>query len=141
MVKVQLRERVDAPASEVWRLFVTDRAEELVVSLFAKGLAMDETADGLVRTTFLPDGGVVRERLDFIDNENFTCRYTVVERGPLPYKSYRGGIRLEPLSDDACYVNLHSDFEPLGMGDEEAAAFYRKFNLDGVNKIRELLGD
>jgi len=125
---------------ERYRRFVAARAEELVVSLFAKGLAMDETAEGLVRTTFLPDGGVVRERLDFLDNENFTCRYTVVERGPLPYKSYRGGIRLEPHGDDACFVNLHSDFEPIGMGEEEAAAFYRKFNLDGVNKIREILG-
>lgn len=140
MVKVQIVERVNAPATEVWRLFVSDRAEELVVSLFAKAMTMKETDEGLVRTTILQDGAVVKERLDFLDERNFVCRYTVIERGPLPYKSYRGGIRLEPVGTDACVVNLHSEFEPLGMSDEDAAAFYRKFNLDGVNKIREILG-
>jgi len=139
MVKVQIAERVNAPAAEVWRLFVSDRAEELVVSLFAEKLTMENTEAGLVRTTFLPDGAVVKERLDFLDEKNFVCRYTVIERGPLPYKSYRGGIRLEKDGENACVVNLHSEFEPLGMSDDDAAGFYRKFNLDGVNKIREIL--
>ncbi len=140
MVKVQISEYIDAPAAAVWELYVGDRAEELVVGLFAIRLTMEETKDGLVRTTYLPDGSVVRERLDYLDNDNFTCRYTVIEPGMLPYKSYCGGIRLDPLSENACTINLHSDFEPLGMLDVDAAAFYRKFNLDAVEKIRELLG-
>lgn len=140
MIHVEIDEPVAAPAEAVWDCYVGSRAEELVVSLFAERFAMEGEGPGAVRTTWLPDGSAIVERIESIDHDRLTCTYTVVDSGPFPFADYRGRIAIERDGADSCIVRLAADFTATGMTDEDAADQYRQHNLAGIAQIRELLG-
>lgn len=140
MVHAQIEQRVEAAAELVWDCYVGGRAEDLVVGVFAERLETDGSGVGTVRTTYLrDDAGFIRERIELFDEENLTCAYVLLDAGPLPYATYQGKFRIERDGPDACIIHHQSEFTPIGMTDAEGTAFYKEFNLAGIDKIRELL--
>jgi hypothetical protein len=133
-------ERVDAPAEVVWDCFVGTRGEELAVGVYAESVTTEGQGVGMVRTSRLPGGGTIRERIEEFDPKALVCRYRVIERGPLPFANHRGTIEVTPLGPASCMVKLAADFEPEGMSEQESIALYLDNNRAGIAKLKRMLG-
>lgn len=141
MTHVEIEERIEASAEAVWDCLLGSRSAELAIGIYAESVEIDGEGVGSIRTSQLLGGaGTIRERIDQLDEAGFLCRYSVVDRGPLPFADYRGQIKLTPEGADACVVKLEADFTPAGMSEQDSVDLYLSNNHGAIAKIREFLG-
>lgn len=141
MTHVEIEERIEASAEAVWDCLLGSRSAELAIGIYAESVEIDGEGVGSIRTSQLLGGaGTIRERIDQLDEAGFLCRYSVVDRGPLPFADYRGQIKLIPEGADACVVKLEADFTPAGMSEQDSVDLYLSNNRGAIAKIREFLG-
>ena len=141
MTHVEIEESVAAPGEDVWDCYLGSRAEELAIGIYAESIVTEGAGVGSVRISKLLGGaGEVRERLDMLDEENLICRYSVIERGPLPFADYKGEITIIREGPTACTIKLKADFTPVGMSEADSVALYMRNNHAGIAKMKKLLG-
>lgn len=141
MTHVEIEERIEAPAEAVWDCFLGSRSHEMAIGVYAESIETEGEGEGAIRTSQLLGGvGEIRERIDVFDEENFLCRYSVIDRGPMPFADYRGQIRITPDGPGACIVNLQADYTPEGMSEQDSIDMYMANNHGGIAKMKELLG-
>lgn len=141
MTHVEIEERIEAPADDVWDCYVGSRGEELARGIYAESATTEGEGVGAVRTSVLLDGaGTIRERIVEFDTENYVCRYLVIERGPLPFADHQGLIQITPLGASACLLKLTADFTPDGMSEQESIDLYLQNNHGGIDKLKTMLG-
>lgn len=142
MTHVEIEERIQAPAEDVWDCYLGSRAEELAVGVYAERISTEGEGVGSVRTSILLDGaGVIRERIDEFDAQNLHCGYSVIDPGPLPFSNYRGQIDVTRDGPGACILKLQADYSPpAGVSEQESIDLYLRNNHGGIAKLKALLG-
>jgi polyketide cyclase/dehydrase/lipid transport protein len=139
MATAELAIRFAARADTVWSMLTGPNMVKLLLDTYASKVDVegDGPEAGATLVTTLRGGGVVRERVESLDNAERCMTYRVLDAGPLPYAHYRGEVRAEPSGPDGCVVSLQCTFIPVGM--TEAAA--REYWLDHNRRVMETLRD
>jgi len=135
MEKVNVSGTIQASANEVWKL-VSNYGE---LNQFVEAIetcTSDGSGVGTVRTLTLQDGGVVKEKLQSLDNENRVLTYTI-EESPMPISNYTGTMRVRRLKDNQSEFIWSSEFDvPDESADEIKGALEGLYSL-GVQGLQE----
>lgn len=91
---------------------------------------------GALRTLTIQDGRVIVDRLEAQDDYSYT--YSVVS-GPLPYRSYRATMAVEPVDPEHSRFTWTGEFEPLGISEDEAIAFTQNVYASGIAMMRRTI--
>lgn len=136
MASVQTHITIDAPAEDVWNTVrdfgAIDQYVEAIENVEAQG-----TGVGMTRTLTLQDGAQIKERLEALDDEAHTLRYTIVE-GPLPVQEYVSTMTVQPTGAQQCEATWNCAFEPDGapadVVEADLEGLYRA-GLDGLQRL------
>jgi len=138
MQEVNIKGTIKAPADEVWKLVGDFGALNTFVEAVAK-CTTDALGVGAVRTLTLQDGGVVKEKLESLDNEKRVLEYSILE-SPMPIKNYKGKMVVNKLSDNKSEFIWSSTFEAVeGTENEMKKALSGLYSL-GVEGLKNKLG-
>ena len=141
MAHVEIEQRIEASAENVWDCYLGSRAEELAIGVYAESITTTGQGVGAVRTSVLLGGaGILRERIDVFDALSFVCRYSIIERGPLPFADYKGQISISPQGASACVLKLQADFTPVGLSEADSISLYLANNHAGIARMKLFLG-
>lgn len=92
--------RISAPAEEVWSAVRDfDAIEKYVPPVTSAELTGEGV--GARRTLTLEDSAEVVERLDVLEEETKSLRYSIVE-APLPIENYEGLLSVRSTAEKAC---------------------------------------
>lgn len=91
---------------------------------------------GALRSLYLDDGRVIVDRLEA--QSDYSYSYSIVT-SPLPYKSYRATMAVEPVDVGHTRLRWTGEFEPLGIGDDEAITFTRNVYAMGIGLMRRTI--
>ena len=91
---------------------------------------------GALRTLYIQDGRVIVDRLEAQTDTSYS--YSIVT-SPLPYKSYRATMSVEPVDAENTRFHWVGEFEPDGIGDDEAIAFTRNVYAMGIGLMRKTI--
>ena len=137
MTNVKIEERINAPAKDVWECLFDP---ELVIGVYAETVDIKGSGEGAIRTSkLLGDNGTIVERIDVFDEQNWLCRYSVIDRGPMPFKDYTGLIKITPTGQNSCIVKLEGNFVAIGMSEQESIDLYMQNNHTALCKVKKML--
>ena len=106
-----------------------------VVSTVGAGVGATRSAELSAETGF---PGIITERLDVLDENNCSFRYSTVGENPLPVKEYSAQMTVEP-SGEGSIVTWSSDWEPDGISEDELKeSFEQLYTISLDNVEREL---
>lgn len=133
-------ERLNAPASKVWRFLAWENLELMIPSGFLSRVEYDQRRPivGAARSVWLADGRRIRERLESLPEHagDFAYDYRIIDTADFPLAEYRGSVRLTPAGDDACSLRFACSFTPLGISIEEWQAIYVDMQKQQIAFIR-----
>jgi hypothetical protein len=135
MATVEEHVRISAPADEVWSI-VRDFGS---IADWAPPIAdadLDGEGVGAERTLTLADGGQVVERLEALDDDDRTLRYSIVD-GPLPVAEYEGTFSVTAIDDSTCEVAWGSTFTVDGPPEDEITGMFSELYTAGLDGLRE----
>lgn len=128
---------INAAAEDVWQRIrpfgASAEWHPLIESCQADG---DEI--GATRILTLPEGAVIRERLQEMGDRERFCTYTIVD-GPLPLANYVATLRVKELDDHTCAVEWSSDFDPVGEPEADVVAAIASFYQTGLDNLKRIL--
>ena len=101
----------------------------------------DGNGVGALRTLTVADGRVIIDRLE-AQGEFFYSYAIAMQPGtiPLPVKSYRATMSVAPLDAQSCTFTWSGQFEPQGISDTAAVAFFEGVYRSGIAMMRATLG-
>lgn len=135
MTSVSERIQISAPAEEVWPTVRDFGAiDEYVPPIASAELSGDGV--GATRTLTLEDGAQVTERLDAIDEEARTLRYSIVE-APLPIENYESTLSVRAIDESTCEVRWASDFDVVDAPEDEVAGTFAELYAVGLAGLKE----
>jgi uncharacterized protein YndB with AHSA1/START domain len=111
---------IAAPIETVWAMIrnfngLPDWAPAIARSEIEDGKPADQV--GCVRNFYTHDGGHIRERLLFLDDQNHSLRYNF-EKPAFPVRNYIATMRLMPVSESGqTFCEWEATFDE-GPGDE-----------------------
>jgi Polyketide cyclase / dehydrase and lipid transport len=91
---------------------------------------------GALRTLYIQDGREIVDRLEA--QSDYSYSYSIVT-SPLPYKSYRATMAVEPVDADHTRFRWVGEFEPDGISDDEATVFTRNIYAMGIGLMRKTI--
>ncbi len=130
---------IDHPAGKVWALIGEyghlDKWHPAVVKLELSG----DGGNGVYRSLTLPDGAILKEKLQSYSFDDMSYSYSIVE-GPLPVKNYVSRITVRP-GDNAgqSVIEWSSSFDPAGIDEDEAKKIVGGIYTAGFDGINEKL--
>ncbi len=130
---------IDHPAEEVWALIGEyghlDKWHPAVVKLELSG----DGGNGIYRSLTLPDGAILKEKLQSYSLDDMTYSYSIVE-GPLPVRNYVSRITVRP-GDNAgqSVIEWSSSFDPAGVEEAEAKKIVGGIYTAGFDGINDKL--
>lgn len=113
---------IPAPADRVWSVVrdfngLAESHPVITASTIEGGRPAAEV--GCVRSLTLEDGGVVRERLVALDDQDRCYSYEMLE-GPFPIRTYVATIRVRPITDsDESFVEWHAHYDAEAADEAE----------------------
>jgi len=122
MIRVERAIRIAAPASVAWEVLGDFSLRELSTGICTR-VTVEGRGRGAVRTMYLEErfgGGCVRERLEFLDEDERCMTYRIIDSGPVPFADYVGSIRVTPAGPYACIAVMTSAFVPVGVTEDVA---------------------
>lgn len=127
---------IEAAASAVWEK-VSDFNG---LGAFVQGVesSMEGEGVGAVRTLKLPDGAVVKERLEAHDEDAMSLTYTILE-GPLPVANYHSTMKVTAQGENSSKVDWTSEFDAVGAPEAAAVAGLEELYNGGLAGLKELL--
>jgi len=126
----------DLPADEFWALIGDFGDTGKWSGRPPEGCVQEGEGIGALRTLTLADGRKIVDRLEAQTANSYS--YSIVT-APLPYKSYRATMAVEPIDAVSSRFRWTGEFEPLGIGDEEAIAFTRSVYAMGIGLMQKTL--
>lgn len=135
MASVSERIRISAPADDVWQT-VRDFG---AIDEYLPPVATAELSGqgvGATRTLTLEDGAQIIERLDGIDEDARTLRYSIIE-GPLPIENYESTLSVTAIDESACEVRWASDFDVVDAPEDEVASTLAELYTAGLAGLNE----
>jgi len=135
MASVEEHVRIPAPADEVWAI-VRDFGSIADWTPPITDATLDGEGVGAERTLTLADGGQVVERLEALDENDRTLRYTIVD-GPLPVTGYEGTFSVTAVDDSTCEVTWGSTFTIEDAPEDEITGTFSELYAAGLSGLRE----
>ena len=114
MSDVSMNQHYAVPASQVWQLVGNFQALPDWHPWVTKS---EPKEGGTVRRMTMPDGSIVEEKLENLDENARTYKYTMT-KGDMPFSGYTATVRV--IEDDdgkGCTVEWSSSFEAQGDPD------------------------
>lgn len=129
MAKVQKSKAFDVSADAMW-----ERVGDFHrLQTWLAGIEKEEKIeDGRARRLTMRGGMQMVEQL--LDQSEKQYTYTISE-GPLPIKNYVSTLRVRGAGDNACVVEWESEFDPVGIPDEQAVAMFEAIYDAGLNGL------
>jgi Polyketide cyclase / dehydrase and lipid transport len=91
---------------------------------------------GALRTLYIQDGREIVDRLEA--QTDYSYSYSIVT-SPLPYKSYRATMSVEPIDQGHSRFRWTGEFEPDGLSDADAIAFTQNVYNMGIAMMRRTI--
>jgi hypothetical protein len=135
MASVEEHVRISAPADDVWSI-VRDFGSIADWTPPITDATVDGAGVGAERTLTLADGGQVVERLEALDDEARTLRYSIVD-GPLPVQDYEGTFSVTDVDDSTCEVTWASTFTVDGPPEDEITGTFSELYAAGLSGLRD----
>jgi hypothetical protein len=133
-------ERLNAPATKVWRYLDWPNLELMIPSSFLAKVEYYERRPvlGATRRVWLADGRSIVERLEALPEHpgDMAFDYRIIDTADFPLAEYRGSVRLTAAGDAACSLRFACFFTPLGISVEEWQAIYSDMQKKQVAFIR-----
>lgn len=136
MLIVTAEQAFDLPVDELWALIGDFGDTGKWSGRPPDACVQDGQGIGALRTLTLADGRVIVDRLDA--QTPYSYSYSIV-RSPLPYASYRATMAVEAIDPSSSRLIWTGEFEPHGIGDEEAIAFTRGVYAMGIGLMQKTL--
>jgi hypothetical protein len=140
MTKVEVSGTVAAPAAKVWALVRDFGGIAKWAGPMLQNLSVEGSGIGAVRRASLPGGLSLAERLEALDEKGRSLSYSIVEKSPIPVKSYLSTMRVVETGPNECRLDWTSRFEPDGATEEQAQNMIRGVYTNGIAGIRKALG-
>jgi hypothetical protein len=129
MAKVQKSKAFEVSADDMW-LRVGDFHR---LQTWLPGIEKEEKVDdGKGRKLTLGNGMHMVEQL--LDEGEKQYTYTISE-GPLPITNYVSTLRVRSAGDASCIVEWESEFDPVGIPDDQAVAMVEAIYDAGLNGL------
>lgn len=129
MAKVEKSKVFELPAAEMWQRI----GDFHRLQTWLPGIEKEERIeDGRKRRLTLGGGMHMVEQL--LDEADHQYTYSIDE-GPLPITNYVATLRVRPAGDNACVVEWESEFEPVGIPEEQAVAIVEAIYDSGLNGL------
>ena len=135
MASVKEQIEIPAPADAVWQIVRDFGAIDDYVPPITSACLSGEGL-GAERTLTLADGAQVVERLDALDDDARTLRYSIVD-APLPVEDYEGRLSVTPTDDAACEVTWSSEFTVPDAPAEDVIATFSELYVAGLAGLKE----
>jgi len=129
VAKVQKSKAFDVPADEMWQRI----GDFHRMQTWLPGIESEERIDGGSKRRLTLGGGMqmVEQLLDQAERQ-----YTYsIDEGPLPIANYVSTLRVRPAGDNACVVEWESEFDPVGIPDDQAVAIVEAIYDSGLNGL------
>jgi hypothetical protein len=141
MVNVDLAMRFAASADRVWGTLTGPQMVKLLLDTYAEKVEVDVggPATGATFVTTLRSGGVIRERMESLDNDERCMRYRVLDAGPLPYAHYRGEARVQPCGPEACVLTFQCTFIAVDSSEADARQYWLDHNREVMKTLRSVV--
>jgi hypothetical protein len=97
----------------------------------------DGAGVGALRTLTVQDGRVIVDRLEAAGP--FFYSYSIVS-SPLPVSAYRATMAVAPLTEQSCTFTWSGEFQPAGISDAQAVAFFESVYHSGIAMMKATLG-
>ncbi|CQR55531.1 SRPBCC family protein [Paenibacillus riograndensis] len=112
---------IEAPPEQVW-----DAVSDIgaVHYRLVPGYTENTLVDGYERTLLLPNGGMTREYIVSIDDEERRMAYAVVE-GRMPFLHHHASFQVFPHGDNGAKLIWITDFLPTHLAPEIEARIKR----------------
>lgn len=99
---------------------------------------LDGTGVGTIRTLTTTDGIVITEKLEAVDEANYTIEYSLLEE-PFPVKNYVANMVLSDAGNGQTSVHWTGDFDLVGEGDKaETTAIFAGFYVAGLAALEAM---
>ncbi len=137
MISISMKTQINAPAADVWAVISDFNALPKYVAAAVES-KVDGEGVGTVRTLTLPDGTLLRERLEQLDADGMSLQYSILD-GPLPVADYLSTMKVTP-SEDGCELEWSSEFNAAGASDEDARTAMTGIYQMGFDGLAKLFG-
>ena len=95
---------------------------------------------GRIRRVRILGGGEIVERLEKLDSQDRLYRYSIIS-GPIPVANYTATLRVKDDPDsDGAIVEWSSEFEPAGVGENDAVKMIQDLYQQGFDNLRKMFG-
>ncbi len=140
MASVQTQAEVAASVGEVWQLLSDfGGLDKWIDASVIKSCECDGNQVGAVRVLTMPDGAVIRERLDVLDAKAHRFTYSILGESPIPVDHYSATVKLT-AAKGGTQIDWVSTFEPRGISQADAEGVVRGIYEGGVAGIRKAVG-
>jgi hypothetical protein len=137
MAKLSMSVDVNAPADEVWPVVGDFTGLDRWHPAVERCDANSGTA-GSTRDLHLAGGGLIRERLESVDEKGQSLTYVILD-GPLPVQDYVSTLRVTG-DGGRCRVEWSSEFKPAGLPEPEAVKTMEGVYKAGLDNLKTMFG-
>ena len=137
MPKVSMSTHLPSSVDQVWDAIGGFNA----IANWHPAVETSQLSDGgETRTLSLAGGGKIVERLERLDDQGRSYRYSIVD-SPLPVSNYSAEIRVVPSEDGkGCSVEWSSEFAAEGASDQEASQVIQGIYQAGFDNLKKMFG-
>ncbi len=119
LVRAAAKTVITAPADQVWQTVRDFNGLGNYVAAITQS-TQEGTDIGTVRTLTLADGNQIVEKLESLNEQTQTLRYSIV--GPSPFLGYLSTMQVRPVGNSQAEFIWSSTFVPQGIAAAEAKA-------------------
>jgi len=132
-VMVERSATINASCDDVWTFAGAFGSINNLLPMIEKIESEGEKV-GSIRTLYLADGAVVKERLDASDK--YLQSYSFTEH-PMPVSEYSATITVKDTDDGKCNFNWVGQLIPDGVSDEEAMGMFAGIYETGISELNK----
>jgi len=121
MSSVKSSGTIAVDSSKVWKIVSAFSGLENYLPPIASSTTSGEGI-GMTRMLTTQDGGNFTERLESLDDDSRTLRYSIISDHPFPFSDYVSTIKVIDDGDNGCQVEWSAEFDPQGASEEDVQA-------------------
>ena len=125
---------IAADPAKVWKIVSAFSGIENYLPPIAKSTTSGQGI-GMTRVLTTQDGGSFTERLESLDNDSRTLRYSIISDHPFPFSDYVSTIKVNDDGNHGCQVEWSAEFDPKGGSEEEAQALLSGLFAAGISGL------
>ncbi|MEM7283338.1 MAG: SRPBCC family protein [Pseudomonadota bacterium] len=134
MASVSVKQQFDLSANDLWDLIGDFGDMSKWTGLPPETCVQEGEGVGCLRTLTVPRGTIV-DRLEAQTDNSYTYCVVNTAESPLPYKSYRATMTVEPVTTATSQLVWSGEFEPDGISEAEACAAAENMYKMGIGMM------